>query len=490
MDLRTWLDQSVEAQATWEPIAFELAFGLPAGPGTTRAASARRWTLPGAAGCAASSTWSSGGAGATDLRVTDHKTGVQPHGGQPGGGQGRDAPARALRPGGRAASSATRRDRVAPLLLHARRRVLRARRADDGRRTRRRGARGPRADRSRDRRGASCPPAPRAAGVRHLRLPRGVRAERGAAHHEEGPRALSRSSTRCGAGRDPARRPGRARAHPRPRSTRRMVVEAAAGTGKTSELVDAAGRRARGGARDRADASSRVTFTEKAAGELKLRLRAELERGARGGRRAARAASGWTTPSPTWRRRALSTIHGFCNDLLHERPVEARVDPRFEVLTEPEAEALYRRAFDRLDRGQAGGARRKGCGARSAAAPRSTTATRGAAPAGGLDARRLARLPRRRGAARPGTAAAASTRWSSRVHAFARHARRLRDHRPTASTPTRWLARRISDDVSIDASASGRATTTRSRPALVELAREPPVPAAAAGDPTATTGAG
>ena len=42
----------------------------------------------------------------------------------------------------------------------------------------------------------------------------------------------------------------------------------------------------------------------------------------------------------------VSTIHGFCNDLLHERPVEARVDPDFEVLAEPEAEALYRRAFD------------------------------------------------------------------------------------------------------------------------------------------------
>ena len=91
-----------------------------------------------------------------------------------------------------------------------------------------------------------------------------------------------------------------------------------------------------------------VTFTEKAAGELKLRLRAELERRAP------------AAPTPGSARRAnldeavahleearLSTIHGFCADLLHERPVEARVDPRFAVLTEPAAEALYRRAFDR-----------------------------------------------------------------------------------------------------------------------------------------------
>jgi ATP-dependent exoDNAse (exonuclease V) beta subunit len=91
-----------------------------------------------------------------------------------------------------------------------------------------------------------------------------------------------------------------------------------------------------------------VTFTEKAAGELRLRLRAELERARQS------AASG----SPQRGRldeavahleeARVSTIHGFCNDLLHERPVEARVDPRFAVLTEPDAQALYRRAFDRF----------------------------------------------------------------------------------------------------------------------------------------------
>ncbi len=125
-----------------------------------------------------------------------------------------------------------------------------------------------------------------------------------------------------------------------------MVVEAAAGTGKTSELV---ARLVAVLAEGRGSVQTvvAVTFTEKAAGELKLRLRAELEKA----RQAADPGSG--------RRRHLdeavahleearvSTIHGFCNDLLHERPVEALVDPRFQVLTEPEAEALYRRAFDR-----------------------------------------------------------------------------------------------------------------------------------------------
>src|SRR4029079_17716360 len=42
----------------------------------------------------------------------------------------------------------------------------------------------------------------------------------------------------------------------------------------------------------------------------------------------------------------VSTIHGFCADLLRERPVEARVDPLFKVLTEGQAERLFGEAFD------------------------------------------------------------------------------------------------------------------------------------------------
>ena len=42
----------------------------------------------------------------------------------------------------------------------------------------------------------------------------------------------------------------------------------------------------------------------------------------------------------------VSTIHGFCADLLRERPVEARVDPLFRVLTEGQAERLFDEAFD------------------------------------------------------------------------------------------------------------------------------------------------
>jgi ATP-dependent helicase/nuclease subunit A len=123
-----------------------------------------------------------------------------------------------------------------------------------------------------------------------------------------------------------------------------LVVEAAAGTGKTTALVD---RMVRVLATGRAEMSGlvAVTFTEKAAGELKLRLRQELEK--------ARAAA----VLPAAERVALEgalrsleeaqigTIHGFCADLLKEHPVEAGVDPLFVVLTDDQARRRYDEAF-------------------------------------------------------------------------------------------------------------------------------------------------
>src|SRR6185295_11929276 len=127
-----------------------------------------------------------------------------------------------------------------------------------------------------------------------------------------------------------------------------LVVEAAAGTGKTTELVNRIlGVLATGRAKMAEIVA--VTFTEKAAGELKLRLRETLER--------ERALVAGHTPADEEIRRRLehaletleeahvNTIHGFCADLLRERPVEARVDPLFSVLTEPQSDRLYARAF-------------------------------------------------------------------------------------------------------------------------------------------------
>ncbi len=123
-----------------------------------------------------------------------------------------------------------------------------------------------------------------------------------------------------------------------------MLVEAAAGTGKTTELV---GRIVALISNRRAAIRQivAVTFSEKAAGELKLRLREELER-ARG-----REAQGSDARQlleqaiVDFEEAHVSTIHGFCSELLRERPVEAKVDPAFAVLTDSQAEKLFEEAF-------------------------------------------------------------------------------------------------------------------------------------------------
>jgi ATP-dependent helicase/nuclease subunit A len=122
-----------------------------------------------------------------------------------------------------------------------------------------------------------------------------------------------------------------------------LVVEAAAGTGKTSELVN---RILQVLAAGRADVREivAVTFTEKAAGELKLRLRQGLE----DGRRKADdplVAARLGDAVRNLEEAHVSTIHGFCADLLRERPVEARIDPLFRGLTEGQAERLFDEAF-------------------------------------------------------------------------------------------------------------------------------------------------
>jgi ATP-dependent helicase/nuclease subunit A len=124
---------------------------------------------------------------------------------------------------------------------------------------------------------------------------------------------------------------------------RTFVVEAAAGTGKTTALIGRMIGLLRTG-RARLEEIVAVTFTEKAAGEMKLRLRTELER-------AHAAAEGETERARFEAALAeleaarIGTIHSFCADLLRERPVEAGVDPALEVLREDQDRELVARAF-------------------------------------------------------------------------------------------------------------------------------------------------
>lgn len=129
-----------------------------------------------------------------------------------------------------------------------------------------------------------------------------------------------------------------------------IVVEAAAGTGKTSELVLRI-LGVIGAGKGRLSTIAAVTFTEKAAGEMKLRLRGALEDARRqAGDDQARRARFEEALSELEAAR-ISTIHGFCGDLLRERPIEARVDPRFAVEGEQGAVPLLQQAFDAFVQG-------------------------------------------------------------------------------------------------------------------------------------------
>ena len=112
-----------------------------------------------------------------------------------------------------------------------------------------------------------------------------------------------------------------------------LLVAAGAGSGKTSVLVE---RFARAVLEDGVpvEAILAITFTEKAAAELKSRVR---DRFAAAGRHAeARAAEG----------AFISTIHGFCSTILRAHALAAGIDPEYRVLDALEADRLGVEAFD------------------------------------------------------------------------------------------------------------------------------------------------
>jgi ATP-dependent helicase/nuclease subunit A len=110
-------------------------------------------------------------------------------------------------------------------------------------------------------------------------------------------------------------------------------VSAGAGTGKTTVLVE---RFALAVVDDGLDVDSLlvITYTDRAAGELRARIRARLLELGRPD--LARDLDG------AW----ISTIHSFCRRLLTAYPLAAGIDPRFRVLDEAQARVLQGEAFN------------------------------------------------------------------------------------------------------------------------------------------------
>ena len=134
---------------------------------------------------------------------------------------------------------------------------------------------------------------------------------------------------------------------------RNVLVVAGAGTGKTNTIIERAVALLAPGPADapplRIQRMAAITFTRRAAGELRFRLREhllrELERAARDTpARAAHLRDALANLDAAF----IGTIHGFADRLLRLRPVEAALSPAY-TLVEDTAE-LLRETFARLRR--------------------------------------------------------------------------------------------------------------------------------------------
>src|SRR3954454_14925791 len=117
-------------------------------------------------------------------------------------------------------------------------------------------------------------------------------------------------------------------------ATGEVFVSAGAGTGKTRVLVE---RFVRAVCDEGLDVQSVlvITYTRKAAAELRARIRSELGRRERFDL-AQQLDGAW-----------VSTIHGFCARLLRAHPFAVGIDPRFRELDEEQGAVLRGEAFER-----------------------------------------------------------------------------------------------------------------------------------------------
>ena len=123
-----------------------------------------------------------------------------------------------------------------------------------------------------------------------------------------------------------------------------LFVEAGAGTGKTTSLVDRILELVGSGTAT-LDRIAAITFTEAAAAELRDRIRTELEKAADDGSlsddRRERSRQGVEQLDNA----AIQTLHSFAAALLHERPLEAGLPPSFDTMDAIESELAFDEAW-------------------------------------------------------------------------------------------------------------------------------------------------
>jgi ATP-dependent helicase/nuclease subunit A len=123
--------------------------------------------------------------------------------------------------------------------------------------------------------------------------------------------------------------------------TQNVVLEASAGTGKTRVLVDRYVNLLRAGVDPRNILA--MTFTRKAAAEMRERIVRTLREAAD---HSVEDAARWHQLRDRLNDIAISTIDAFCLSLLREFPLEADLDPGFDVADETEVPRLVEESLD------------------------------------------------------------------------------------------------------------------------------------------------
>ncbi len=135
-----------------------------------------------------------------------------------------------------------------------------------------------------------------------------------------------------------------------------LLVAAAPGTGKTPSLVVRILNLLASGALSGNARLAAVTFTQKAAGELRTRLQEELERRLNQPGLSAEIRRNLAEAAENLPECHIGTIHSFCARLLRERPVEAGVNPDFRECEDEEDLLLRRQAWSLFSRELTGNA--------------------------------------------------------------------------------------------------------------------------------------
>ena len=123
-----------------------------------------------------------------------------------------------------------------------------------------------------------------------------------------------------------------------------FFVEAGAGSGKTESMVARMVNLVKTG-QSEIESISAVTFTRKAAAELRERFQNRLEENLHKADTSESEKAYIQKALGNFERLSISTIHSFCAGLLRERPVEASIDPGFTEIEEDENISLAKQSW-------------------------------------------------------------------------------------------------------------------------------------------------